>query len=182
VSGIVVSAGAVLRVADTGPAAARATLGTIAGSSRRATAAMRTLLGTLDDGQEAAPAGLGDLAELVEHARQTGCRVVLETGGDLGSVPADVGLSAYRIVQEGLTNALKHGGADDVTVRLQRTPTGLDIGVDDSGAGSAVPASVPVSGHGLVGMAERVALLGGALDHGPARDGGWSVRASLPLD
>lgn len=181
VSGIVVSAGAALRVADTGTAAARVTLGTIADSSRRATAAMRTLLGSLDDGQQAALAGLEDLAELVEHAGRTGCRVRLETGGDLGSVPADAGLSAFRIVQEGLTNALKHSGADEVTIRLQRIPTGLDIGVVDSGTGSAGPVSVPVSGHGLIGMAERVALFGGTLDYGPTRDGGWSVRTFLPL-
>jgi len=137
-----------------------------------------------DDGRTAAAEhvgqpGLGDLADLVEHARRFGCRMELEIEGDLGSVPADASLSAFRIVQEGLTNALKHGGARSVTVGLACGPTGLEITVDDDGAEPSV--SAQGSGNGLIGMAERVALYAGTLRYGPEPGGGWSVRACIPF-
>lgn len=187
-SAIVVSAGAALRVLDREPAGARETLAEIAGSARRTGEAMERLLGTMaeagagevTDGLPTRP-GLGDLRELVDHFERIGCRARLRVDGDLGAVPPDAALSAFRIVQEGLTNALKHGGPDAVEVGVSRSAAGLAVSVQDPGP--AGPASAPVqgSGQGLIGMAERVALFGGTLACGPAPAGGWAVYASIPL-
>jgi signal transduction histidine kinase len=181
-SGIVVSAGAAARVLDRDPAAARETLGVVAESARRTTDAMQAMLGALAVSGDAAPVGqpgLDDLDDLVEHFARGGCQVRVHTDGDLATVTPDAGLSAYRIVQECLTNALKHGRAGAVDVRIARTSAGLDLAVDDDGTAAGAP--VPGSGNGLIGMAERVAVFGGTFTCGPTPQGGWSVRASLPL-
>ena len=186
VSAIVVSAGAALRVLDRDPEVARRTLALVAESARRTSEAMERMLGTStaagpDDALPARP-GLGHLQELVDHFGRIGCRAGLRVEGDLAAVPPDAALSAFRIVEEGLTNAVKHGGAVGVEVRVARTAAGLDVAVDDPGPpGGARPVQVEGSGQGLIGMAERVALFDGTLSCGPAPAGGWSVRASIPL-
>jgi signal transduction histidine kinase len=182
VSGIVVSAGAAARMLDRDPAAARETLGVVAESARRTTDAMQAMLGALAGSGDAEPdarPGLDDLDDLVDHFARVGCRVRVRTDGELATVTPDAGLSAFRIVQECLTNALKHGGAGAVDVRIARTSAALELAVDDDG--SAAAAAVPGSGNGLIGMAERVAVFGGSFTCGPTPQGGWSVRASLPL-
>jgi signal transduction histidine kinase len=182
VSGIVVSAGAAERVLDRDPAAARETLGVVAESARRTTDAMQAMLGALSGSGDAAPVSqpaLDDLVDLVDHFVRLGCRIRVRTDGDLATVTPDAGLSAFRIVQECLTNALKHGGAGSVDVRIARTSAGLELAVVDDGTAAGAP--VPGSGNGLIGMAERVAVFGGTFTCGPTPQGGWSVRASLPL-
>ena len=99
--------------------------------------------------------------------------------GDLDGVPPGVGLAAYRVVQEALTNALRHAGARRARVRLDSTVGTLLIEVTDDGRG---PNGRPVRGHGLVGMRERVAVYGGSVDAGPEADGGFRVAARLPYD
>lgn len=181
-SGIVVSAGAAARVLDRDPAAAREALDVVAESAGRTTDAMQAMLVALTESGDAAPVGrpgLNDLDELTDHFTRLGCRVRVRTDGDLSTVPPDAGLSAFRIVQECLTNALKHGGASAVDVRIARTSAGLDLAVDDDGTAAGAP--LPGSGSGLIGMAERVAVFGGTFSCGPTPRGGWSVRASLPL-
>ena len=123
--------------------------------------------------------GLAALNELVEQIRATGLEVELKREGELGELPAGVDLSAYRIVQEALTNTLKHAQATRARVRLVRSKQELAIEVTDDGAG---PAEESANGHGLIGMQERVALLGGALEAGPGEGGGFAVKAHFPLE
>jgi signal transduction histidine kinase len=122
--------------------------------------------------------GLAALPHLVGRLRQAGLRVEIEAGG-LSGIPAGVDVSAFRMVQEALTNVVKHGGRDAAAmVRLRRSEELLHIEVTDDGIG---PQSVGDSGHGLRGIRERVALLGGELDAGPGPDGGFQVRVRLPV-
>jgi signal transduction histidine kinase len=190
VSGIVVSGGAALRILDRDPDAVRETLRTIAESASRTTEAMHRMIMNGEDGADVGPdggpdgaqPGLPDLQELVERFTRTGCAIELHQTGDLGAVPSDAGLSAYRIVQECLTNSLKHAGPVGVTVRVHRGADHLVVRVDDAGARADAPrAGLHGTGQGLVGMAERVAIFGGTLVYGPRLGGGWSVHASLPL-
>jgi len=188
VSSMVVSAGAAHRVFTADPEGARSCLAFVARTATDTTEAMHRLLGVLvpSDGPPSAPAadgaGLGDLDGLVERVRRAGCRVELRAGGDLAALPPDLDLSGYRIVQEALTNTLKHAGPVPVTVQVDRTPDALEIRVRDRGPRR--PSSTGQgsgAGQGLVGMRERVALFGGSLSAGPAADGGWAVGASLPI-
>lgn len=124
---------------------------------------------------------LAALPALVRHVQNSGLPVTLEISGS-AHVPAGVEVSAYRIVQEALTNALKHGGAGaraDVTV--MRTAGAVRITVEDNGKGVASDGLRLPGGHGLAGMGERVQALGGALSHGPRHGGGYQVHAVLPI-
>ncbi|MEV0226488.1 histidine kinase [Streptomyces sp. NPDC050704] len=123
--------------------------------------------------------GLDGLTDLVESARVTGAKVELSVRTD--GVPPSVGAAAYRIVQEALTNAVRHGGRDDLTVRVGlRTEDGaLRVSVTDDGAGASASDGPP--GFGLVGMRERARTVGGTLDAGPGPVGGFEVSAVLPL-
>jgi signal transduction histidine kinase len=141
---------------------------------------MRRLLGVLrsdDDASEMLPQpGLAQLPELVARA---GVPVTLEVEGDPRALPAGVDISAYRIVQEALTNVRKHAGAVPATVRVAWAQDAVALTVRDRGPGTpSLPA--PTEGHGLIGMRERVRLLGGELHAGPAAGGGFEVRAVLP--
>jgi signal transduction histidine kinase len=159
------------------------TLENIEGSGREALTEMRRLLGVLrerDGEPEIAPQpGIERLAALVDTVRNAGLPV--EAAIDVsGELPAAVGLSAYRVVQEALTNVLKHAGSASASVCVRRKGADLLVEVTDDGVGvPPQPSSLP--GHGLVGMRERVALLGGDLQAAPRPEGGFSVRARLPV-
>lgn len=119
------------------------------------------------------------IGTVVERARDAGLAVDLVVDGTPPDVPGGVALAVYRIVQESLTNTVKHAGpAPTATVRLSYRPDGIEVEVTDTGTGGS-PASA--GGHGLVGMRERAALYGGHFDAGPYLGGGWRVRAGIPL-
>jgi signal transduction histidine kinase len=167
--------------AEVGGGDVSATLEKIESSGRTALVEMRRMLGVLraDDGeQELAPQpGLGDIGSLVESVRRTGLDVALETSGDLGGVPPAVALSAYRIVQESLTNTMRHAEATHVDVTVRRDDDGLVVEVRDE---SALPPGPVTPGHGLTGMRERAGLLGGDFLAGWDTTG-FVVRARLPI-
>jgi signal transduction histidine kinase len=146
---------------------------------------MRRLLGVLRHDQPAdlAPQPeLADLPSLVDTARQAGLAVELSAPAALDDVPSGVGICAYRIVQESLSNASQHAPGAPVTVSVGHDSGAVLLRVANGPGGSAGP---PVNehgpGHGLTGMRERVALLGGSLSAGPSPDGGFVVSAVLPL-
>ncbi|MFD3731038.1 sensor histidine kinase [Streptomyces sp. NPDC058632] len=172
-------------------AASRDALGVIRENSVQGLAEMRRLIGILrhhDDRGPAATPTLDGLGALVEGARTNGLDVTLDLlpGTTHGDVPPPVELAAYRIVQESLTNALKHAGQGPVTVRLCHEAGALDIRVVSPYGGRDAPRA-PGSGAGLVGMRERIALLHGTFEAGPENGSGsahpeiWVVHASLPL-
>jgi len=139
--------------------------------------AMRELRATLEVLRTDEPTGTPAL--LVERARAAGLAVDLRVSGKERALTATVDRAAYRIVQEALTNAARHAGPAKVTVELDYKPSELTIRVDDDGA--AQPSRPPEAGIGLTGMRERVTALGGTLHAGPRAEGGFSVRAELPL-
>ena len=136
--------------------------------------------GVTEDREVAAPQpGLESVEELVERVRQAGLAVELRREGRAGSLPAGLDLSAFRIVQEALTNTLRHAAASSATVVLRYLDRTLEVEVHDDGRGPAPAAGS--GGHGLVGLRERVALFGGELEAGPGEDGGFRVTARLPI-
>jgi signal transduction histidine kinase len=153
-------------------------------AGRQALDELRHLLGvlrptSLPEAMQPQP-GLMEIDPLVEQTRRAGLDVSLTTEGEVTGLPARVELSAYRIVQESLTNVVKHAGLGARTrVRLANDGRSLLVEVTDDGSG---PTTLPGAGHGLIGMRERVLLLGGSLDAGPGADGGFGVRVRLPLD
>jgi signal transduction histidine kinase len=155
----------------------------IESSGREALVELRRLLGILrsDDRQLAIgpQPGLTSLTSLVEQVRASGLPVELRLKGEPVHLPAGVDLSAYRIVQEALTNVVKHAHATSAEVEIRYRPDALELAIVDDGRGAAVSANG--TGHGLIGMRERVALYGGKLDAGRRDGGGYSVRARLPL-
>ncbi|MET8149010.1 sensor histidine kinase [Actinoplanes sp. NPDC049668] len=161
---------------------ALAEFATIASGAREALADMRRLLGVLraetDESPRAPQPGLADVAALVETARRAGVTVSLDCDA-VADLPEAVGLAAYRIVQEALANAARHAPGGPVWVVVRADPGALRVEVGN-GPGSPAPAA-DGPGHGLIGMRERAALLGGALEAGPAPDGGYRVEARLPL-
>jgi signal transduction histidine kinase len=179
---IAVQAGVGMHVVDSDPAEARLALEHISRTSRSSLAEIRRLLGVIrnPEGTAYAPApGLGDLPRLTQAVSGAGLPVELRVEGELDGVPAGVGLAAYRIVQEALTNALRHAGAHQAWVRLDTTSGALLIEVADDGHGPNGSAS---AGHGLVGMRERVAVYGGSLHAGAGVGGGFRVAARLPYE
>ena len=185
---IAVQAGMGHHVIDTQPAQSKRALAAIEATSRDALIEMRRLLGVLrQEGEETAallPApGIGDLPALLTQAHSAGVEVEVVQRGKPRELPASIDLSAYRIVQEALTNTIRHGG-QHANVLLEFSDGQLTIEVTDSGlaaeaAGAA--AAAPGSGHGLIGMRERVAVFGGRLTAGPNPNGGYGVHATLPL-
>lgn len=142
---------------------------------------MRRMLGLLrsDDSVDFTPQpGLAQVDALAERMARSGLEVDVRVEGEPGPVSPGVDISAYRIVQEALTNVLKHADAVRATVRVQHGERGLEIEVIDDG--TAQPPSLNGQGHGLTGMRERVALYGGSLEAGPATAGGWRLFARLP--
>jgi signal transduction histidine kinase len=151
---------------------------------RDALSEMRRLLGILrasSDGLSLAPQpGIARLPALVEQVCEGGLPVELRFEGDASPLTPGLDLAVYRIVQEALTNVRKHAGAAAAEVVLRYRPGALEVEVVDDGRGPVGPDEG--SGHGLVGMRERVALYGGTLETGPGPRGGFVARASLPLD
>src|SRR5207248_3034774 len=182
VSMMVVQAGAERRVVDAANGSTREVLQTIEQIGRSALTEMRRLLGMLrsdaDDPLAPQP-GLDDLPTLVGQVREAGLPVELQVDGERRELPVGIELSAYRIVQEALTNALKHAGEAHATVRVRYGADSLELEIVDDGAGARAP--VASGGHGLVGMRERVALYGGRLDAGRRPSGGFAVRVLLPI-
>jgi len=178
---IVVQAGAADDGFDRDLAAARSSIRAVDESARSALADLRRVLGILHhDGPDYEPqAGLERLDGLVESVRATGLAVSLEFEGQQHPLPASIEVSAYRIVQEALTNSLKHAHAEHVRIRI-RYGDRLEVDVLDDGRGTANGAGTP--GRGLIGMRERVTLLGGTLATGPDAAGGYRVRADIPIE
>jgi signal transduction histidine kinase len=190
VSLMTVQAGAAKAVAAQDPEGALRAMGAVEEAGRQALEELRHLLGVLrpetdPDGLGPQP-GLADLPRLVEQIRGAGLDVSLATDGVAAELPARVDLFAYRIVQEALTNVLKHAGPGTHSrVRLGSDSSGIVIEVLDDGRGATVlpgldPDDAGARGHGIVGMRERARLLGGTLDARPRPGGGFSVVAHLP--
>jgi signal transduction histidine kinase len=163
---------------------AEATLEKIENSARQALTETRRLLGVLRDPDEetglAPQPGIGDLDALAASVQAAGLPVHLVIDGDLGALPATVDVSVYRIVQEALTNVLKHAGPARADVTIGCAAEAVTIEVTDDGIGElSRPAAV--GGHGLAGMRERAAVFGGELAAGPRPGGGYTVRCRLPL-
>jgi signal transduction histidine kinase len=182
-SGIAVQSSTARLALDAGQLeATRAALSAVESASRAALAEMRQLLGGLragDAGEYGPAPGLRDLPALVEGLRVQGVAVALSVG-ELGEVPGAVSLAVYRVVQEALTNAVKHAAGCRVTVQVAASGGALLATVEDY-APQAAPQGERVGGHGLAGMRERVAGLGGEVSAGSAGDHpGWRVRARIP--
>jgi len=163
---------------------AEATLEKIENSGRQALAETRRLLGVLRDPAEETgltpQPGIGDLDGLAASVRAAGLPVKLRIDGDLAPLPAAVDVSVYRIVQEALTNVLKHAGPARADVTIGCATEAITIEVTDDGTGESGN-QVTAAGLGLAGMRERAAVFGGELAAGPRPDGGFAVRARLPL-
>ncbi|WP_212990237.1 sensor histidine kinase [Actinoplanes auranticolor] len=145
----------------------------------RAMSDLKSLVDVLREGNriETPAAGLEGLAGLTDQVRAAGIEVTVTELGERAEVPAPVATAVYRVVQEALTNTVRHARATRVTVTLDYTPASVTVEVTDDGAGEATG----TQGHGIMGMRERVAALGGALTAGPGPAGGFTVRAMLPV-
>ncbi|SDE17046.1 sensor histidine kinase [Glycomyces harbinensis] len=152
----------------------------IQSASREASRELRATLEALRDDDTRPPRGIGDIPELVERARALGLDATLSIDGEPYTVPEALGRTAYRIVQEALTNTARHGAATSATVGIGYRPDLVAVTVDDDG--EAAPGGPPVPGIGLLGMRERVTALGGSLHARPRDDGGFRVEADLPVD
>lgn len=192
VSVMVVQADGAAYVMDTSPEQARQALETISGTGRQALAEMRRLLGVLRTGEPGEEndyvpqPDVEQIDELVEQVRGAGLPVDFKVVGSPRQLPSGVELTAYRIVQEALTNTRKHGGPDvGASVRLTYFDDGLGLLVEDDGRGAQrelyQDGGADGSGHGLIGMRERVGMVGGTLDAGPRPGGGFRISALLPL-
>jgi signal transduction histidine kinase len=182
VSMMVVQAGAERRVLDGEQRSTGEVLQTIEEIGRGALTEMRRLVGMLrEDGEDqlSPQPGLGDLPRLAAQVQEAGLPVELTIEGNPRQLPVGIELSAYRIVQEALTNALKHAGDATALVRVHYGDDTLELEIVDDGPGAAAPVSS--GGHGLAGMRERVALYGGRIDTGHKASGGFRVRVLLPV-
>ncbi|MEV3990146.1 sensor histidine kinase [Streptomyces sp. NPDC049837] len=192
VSVMVVQADGAAYVLDTSPDQAKQALETISTTGRQALAEMRRLLGILrtgepQDSEDYVPQpDVQQIEDLVEQVRNAGLTVDFRVEGTPRPLPSGVELTAYRIVQEALTNTRKHGGPDaGASVRLVYFDDGLGLLVEDDGRGAAhelyEDGGADGRGHGLIGMRERVGMVGGTLDAGPRPGGGFRISALLPL-
>jgi signal transduction histidine kinase len=179
-----VQAGVAAEALGDAPEQARAALRTIREKSREATAEIRAAVGVLREPEGEAPRapapGLAQLKELVEMAAAAQLQVELSMTGAARPLPAAVDLTAYRIVQESLTNVIRHAGAREATVSIRYEPDAVVVEIDDDGRGATNGNPSATDGHGLAGMRERAAALGGRLEAGPAPPRGFRVRARLP--
>ena len=182
VSVVVVQAAAAERMVETDPERARQAMRDVAATGRQALAEMRRLLGVLRDGDASddlgPQPGVAELRALADTVEDAGMQVELSVQGEERPLPASAALSVYRIVQEALTNSLRHAGPARARVILRYLPDALEVQVSDNGVGVVPPAEH--GGHGLIGMRERVALFGGELTAGPRPEGGYAVVARIP--
>ncbi|KAA0021317.1 sensor histidine kinase [Antrihabitans cavernicola] len=188
VSVMIVQADGASYAMRTDPATAEKALSNIAGTGRQALGELRRTVALLrvEQAPEELPQhGTAGVARVVDMMRKAGLHVELEQTGQLDDVAPPVSLGVHRIVQESLTNVLRHGGPNPKAwVRVERHDRDVTVVVTDNGSGGPEfthPGFGDGSGHGLVGMRERVAVLRGTLDAGRRADGGWRVRARLPL-
>jgi signal transduction histidine kinase len=187
---MIVQADGGLYAADASPEQAKKALATIGDTGRASLTEMRKMLGLLkqdaqpdlDPNQPRPQPGVSSLPELIENVRQTGLSVDYQVTGTRRDLPALLGLTAYRIVQEGLTNTLKHAGPGARTsVQLDFGREMLTVVVTDDGRGAGLaPGSDP--GHGLIGMRQRASISGGTVNAGPKIGGGYEVIAKLPYN
>jgi signal transduction histidine kinase len=192
VSVMVVQAGAGRRVLDSSPGDAREAMLAIEASGRTAMTELRHLLGLLapsgapeldapaDQGALRPQPGLDEIQDLAAGVRAAGLPVELSVTGTRRGLPPGADLAAYRVVQEALTNVIKHAAGARAKVRIEYRAHDLVIDVSNGAGGSA--ASAGGSGRGLIGLRERIAIYGGSLDVGPRAGGGWRVRATIPLE
>jgi signal transduction histidine kinase len=186
VSVMVVQAGGARRILDRDPARAVEAAERIEHAGRTALVEMRRLLGVLHPGEPDATVlpqpTLDAVDALVGRARDAGMPVEVEVAGERRPLPAGAEVAVYRIVQEALTNALKHAGGAATDVRLAWNDDALEVTIADRGrATPAAEAPLPSGSHGIVGMRERVRVYGGTLEAGPQPGGGFRVRARIPL-
>ncbi|MEY9847615.1 sensor histidine kinase [Streptacidiphilus sp. MAP5-3] len=190
VSVMIVQADGASYVMDSSPEQAKEALATIAGTGRQALAEMRRLLGLLraEDsvGEYVPQPGVEQLPDLLEQVRSAGLPVEFRIEGEPRPLPRGVELTAYRIVQEALTNARKHGGPEaSAKVQLRFHDGDLAMIIEDDGRGASAELARGGGedgfGHGLIGMRERVGMVGGSLDAGPRSGGGFRIEAVLPL-
>ena len=184
VSVMVVQAGGERRVLKEGGGRTREVLSTIEQAGRQALSEMGRLVEMLrkdDEGPDdvAPQPGVENLALLIEQVAKAGLPTELRIEGDPVPLPRGVEVSAYRIVQEALTNALRHAGPARAVVAVRYHPREIELEIVDDGSSSSGEEG---GGHGLIGMRERVAVYGGEFRAGPRPDGGYAVRATLPLD
>ncbi|MFD8956184.1 sensor histidine kinase [Streptomyces anulatus] len=192
VSVMVVQADGAAYVMDAAPDQAKQALETISSTGRQALAEMRRLLGVLrtgdapESGEYVPQPDVEQIEDLVAQVRQTGLTVDFKVEGTPRPLPSGVELTAYRVVQEALTNTRKHGGPDaGARVRLVYFDDGLGLLIEDDGRGAAhelyEDGGADGAGHGMIGMRERVGMVGGTLDAGPRPGGGFRISALLPL-
>ncbi|MDQ4049172.1 MAG: sensor histidine kinase, partial [Actinomycetota bacterium] len=181
---MVLHTGAARTLVDNDPESAKSTLRGAEQSGRQALAELRRLLGVLrEEASEAElrpPEGLRDLEDLARTIGHGDLDVELLVEGEPRELPPGLDLSAYRIVQEGLTNTLKHANAEHATVRVRYGECELELEVADDGRGPIDPQCN--DGHGLAGLRERAALYGGAVEAGPGPHGGFRLLARLPFE
>jgi signal transduction histidine kinase len=188
VSVMTIQAGAIEEVLDREPEKARAAAASIRHTGRQAQLDLRHMLGLLRDetpevGAGAPQPGLADLDPLLDSVRRAGVEVRFTVDGTPRPLPPAVDLSAFRVVQEALTNTLKHARATAASVGVRYGAEAVDIEVTDDGVSDAgIGGRGEVGGHGLVGMRERVSLYGGELDYGRLPGGGFRVHALLPVE
>ncbi len=184
ISVIKVQAGVAVHLARKRGAEVPASLLAIQEASNDANRELRSTLGVLrrsgDDADDESPGGLDRLGDLVERTRSTDLPITVTVSGQQRTLPADTDRAAYRIVQEALTNITRHAGPASASINVDYGPDELTVRVDDDG--QAAPETAPVSGVGLIGMRERVAALGGRLRAEPRPEGGFTVRAELPVE
>jgi signal transduction histidine kinase len=180
---IAVQAGVANYVVGQHPEEAARALSSIEQTSRGALREMRALLGVLrteETGLDPAP-GLDDLNHLAERAGEAGVRVDLDVRGERPRLSPGLDLAAYRVVQEAITNVIKHAGTDRCRVTVAGQDGVLTVEITDSGGGTSGNGRGHPAGHGIAGMRERVAMYGGQFRAGPRPDGGFQVTARFPL-
>jgi signal transduction histidine kinase len=184
VSVMTVQAGVAADVLERDPASARSALSKVRAAGREALTEVRATVAVLRGARPAERVpfpGLDRVTELVDGARAQGLDVAVSVNPNGGEdVQPLVELTVYRVVQEAITNVIRHAGASRAGVQISRNQTEIIVEVHDDGVSSS-QARVPVPGYGLRGMAERVAAVGGTLSYGPDRGGGWTVEARLPV-
>jgi signal transduction histidine kinase len=187
VSVMVLQANAGERVAVSKPEQAVEHFAAIQASGRQALSELRRLLGVLRgaEGEEASrepQPGLSSIERLAEETRQSGIETTVRVDGDPAAVSEAVQLSAYRVIQEALTNTLRHAGASRAEIAVRCAARALEVEVVDNGRPPSSADGSARTGHGLIGMRERVHIFGGELEAGPLNEGGFRVRAVFPLD